>query len=138
MEIWKLSGIRYSQLKNKLGEVVWMDEVTVNWKLSVSRSSQIITGSRYKPSEVFQLNYRQTIIATIMGQATVNILQDQPPCTKLCVRRKFTDTGYDTKWIMNPSFGIRGFSLINVDIGTRVYYIAPRVNPCWHRILGWT
>ena len=32
-----------------------MDDVTVSWKLAGSRRSWIITGSRYKPSEVGQM-----------------------------------------------------------------------------------
>ena len=54
MVIWKMLGGNYSQLKNKPDEVVRLDDVTVNWKLEGIRSSQIITGSRYEPSESVQ------------------------------------------------------------------------------------
>ena len=45
---------------NKQIEVVQLDDITVNWKLTGSRLSQIITGliyngKIYKPSEVIQL-----------------------------------------------------------------------------------
>ena len=53
----KLSGRRLSQPRKKLIEVVQLDDVTVNRKLAGSRSSKIITGSRYKHSEVVQLTF---------------------------------------------------------------------------------
>ena len=50
-----MAGRKYSRLKKKLDEVVQLDEITVNWKLTGIRSSQIITVLRYKPSELVQL-----------------------------------------------------------------------------------
>ena len=43
-------------LEKKQSEVVQMDDVTDNKKLAGSRSSRIITGHIYKPSEVVQLS----------------------------------------------------------------------------------
>ena len=58
MVIWELDGIKYSPLKKKLDEVVRLDDITFNWKLAGSRSSQITTCLRYEPIEVIQLNQR--------------------------------------------------------------------------------
>ena len=56
MVIREIARRKYIQIKKKLYEVVRQDDVTVNWKLEGSILSQIIPGSRYKPSEVFQLH----------------------------------------------------------------------------------
>ena len=45
-----------SRTRKKLSEVVQLDCIMVDWKLAGIRLIQIITGSRYKRSEVVQLN----------------------------------------------------------------------------------
>ena len=51
----KLEGRKYNWPKNKLDEVVRLDGVTVYCKFLGNISSRIITGLRYKLSEVVQL-----------------------------------------------------------------------------------
>ena len=57
MVILKLAGKRLIQNRNKLSKDVELYEITVNCKLVGSRSSQIITGSIYKPLEVVKLQH---------------------------------------------------------------------------------
>ena len=45
MVILKLAGRSYSQIKKEMDEVIQLDDITINWKLVGSISSQIIPGS---------------------------------------------------------------------------------------------
>ena len=74
----KVGGRRFSRPRNKLGELVQLDEVTVNWKLAGSRSNRIITVLIYKPSKVIQLWY------FVMCQDKDDIITLYPVSYPLC------------------------------------------------------